>query len=128
FGHVYGASFETGQALVMHNYTKAVGFTGSFTGGRQLFDWANARKEPIPVFAEMSSVNPVFLLPGKIAADAENVALKYAASITTDAGQFCTNPGLLVGVESEGLCRFEATLAEAVAAVRPSAMLHEGIY
>ena len=66
FAHVHGASFEVGKALVEHTYTKAVGFTGSFVGGKQLFDWANQRKVPIPVFAEMSSINPVFLLPEKM--------------------------------------------------------------
>src|SRR5687768_4221728 len=66
FAHVHGVAFEVGQALVTHRHTKAVGFTGSFTGGKQLFDWANQRKEPIPVFSEMGSVNPVFLLPQKL--------------------------------------------------------------
>ena len=66
FAHVHGASFETGKALVTHPQTKAVGFTGSYTGGKQLFDWGNQRKEPIPVFAEMGSINPVFLLPEKL--------------------------------------------------------------
>ena len=65
FAHVHGVSFEVGKALVMHTHTKAVGFTGSFIGGKQLFDWANQRKEPIPVFSEMGSINPVFLLPEK---------------------------------------------------------------
>jgi len=63
FSHVHGAGFEVGKALVEHPHTRAVGFTGSFLGGRQLFDWANHRSKPIPVFAEMSSINPVFLLP-----------------------------------------------------------------
>jgi 2,5-dioxopentanoate dehydrogenase len=64
FAHVHGASFEVGKSLVMHPHTKAVGFTGSFQGGKALYDWANQRKEPIPVFAEMGSINPIFLLPG----------------------------------------------------------------
>ena len=66
FAHVHGAGFEIGKALVTHPYTKAVGFTGSYAGGKQLFDWGNQRKEPIPVFAEMGSINPVFLLPEKL--------------------------------------------------------------
>jgi alpha-ketoglutaric semialdehyde dehydrogenase len=66
FAHVHGVSFEVGQALVTHTHTKAVGFTGSYIGGKQLFDWANQRKEPIPVFAEMGSINPVFLLQEKL--------------------------------------------------------------
>src|SRR6188474_1010630 len=82
FAHVHGVSFEVGKALVMHPFTKAVGFTGSFIGGKQLFDWANQRKEPIPVFSEMGSVNPVFLLPGKLKASSADIAKMYAGSIT----------------------------------------------
>ena len=93
FAHVHGAGNEVGEALVKHPFTKAVGFTGSFFGGKQLFDWANQRKEPIPVFAEMSSINPVFLLPEKLKQSAADVAKMYAASITLGVGQFCTNPG-----------------------------------
>src|SRR6187551_2778919 len=66
FTHVHGVGNEVGEALIKHPFTKAVGFTGSFLGGKQLFDWANQRKEPIPVFSEMGSINPVFLLPGKL--------------------------------------------------------------
>jgi NADP-dependent aldehyde dehydrogenase len=74
FAHIHGASNEVGEALVKHPVVKAVGFTGSFAGGKQLFDWANQRKEPIPVFAEMSSINPVFLLPGKLSKSATETA------------------------------------------------------
>jgi NADP-dependent aldehyde dehydrogenase len=81
FAHVYGASFEVGKALVTHPLTKAVGFTGSYIGGKQLFDWGNQRKEPIPVFAEMGSINPVFLLPEKLRTAAADVAKMYAGSI-----------------------------------------------
>ena len=66
FAHIHGTGHEAGKSLVTHPYTKAVGFTGSYTGGKALFEWGNQRKEPIPVFAEMGSTNPVFLLPGKI--------------------------------------------------------------
>lgn len=106
FQHVYGQSFEVGKALVMHPYTKAVGFTGSYTGGKQLFDWANKHKEPIPVFAEMGSVNPVYLLPEKLNASATEIAAMYAASVTLGVGQFCTNPGLIIGIESDALKSF----------------------
>ena len=94
FTHIHGASFEVGKALIEHPYTKAVGFTGSLAGGKQLFDWANQRKEPIPVFAEMSSINPVFLLPEKMKTAAVDTAKAYAGSITLGVGQFCTNPVL----------------------------------
>ena len=127
FAHVHGQSFEVGRALVEHPYTKAVGFTGSLTGGKQLFDWANQRKEPIPVFAEMSSVNPVFLLPGKMSVSATEVAKQYAGSITLGVGQFCTNPGLLIGLEGADLDTFTETLASEIKTIAPAAMLHEGI-
>ncbi|WP_346238451.1 aldehyde dehydrogenase (NADP(+)) [Niabella insulamsoli] len=127
FSHVHGQSFEVGEALVNHRYTKAVGFTGSFTGGKQLFDWANQRKEPIPVFAEMSSINPVFLMPEKMAVAAAETARQYAGSITLGVGQFCTNPGLLIGVEGSDLDQFIAVLGAEVKTIAPAAMLHEGI-
>jgi len=127
FAHVHGAGFETGKTLVMHPHTKAVGFTGSYTGGKQLFDWGNQRKEPIPVFAEMGSVNPVFLLPEKLAASANEIATMYAGSITLGVGQFCTNPGIIIGIESEALKTFTSTLSEEIKKVAPAKMLHDGI-
>lgn len=127
FAHIHGASFETGKALVTHPLTKAVGFTGSLAGGKALFDLAAQRKEPIPVFAEMGSVNPVFLLPGKLRKDARQVAEMYATSITQGVGQFCTNPGLLFGIESEELQTFTTTLAAKLREATPGTMLHTGI-
>jgi NADP-dependent aldehyde dehydrogenase len=127
FQHVYGQSFEVGKALVMHPYTKAVGFTGSFTGGKQLFDWANQRKEPIPVFAEMGSVNPVYLLPEKLNTSSSEIASMYAASITLGVGQFCTNPGLIIGIESDALQTFIHDLGKAIQKITPAPMLHAGI-
>ena len=127
FAHIHGASFETGKALVTHPYTKAVGFTGSYTGGKQLFDWGNQRKEPIPVFAEMGSINPVFLLPEKLKIAAAEMAQLYAGSITLGVGQFCTNPGLIIGVESEALQIFMHDLGIAIQKITPASMLHPGI-
>lgn len=127
FAHVYGQSFEVGKALVMHPFTKAVGFTGSFSGGKQLFDWGNQRKEPIPVFAEMGSVNPVFLLPEKLQEAAAGIAKMYAGSITLGVGQFCTNPGLIIGLEGEALQRFIHDLGKEIQQIAPAAMLHTGI-
>lgn len=127
FTHVYGAGFETGKALVTHPHTKAVGFTGSYGGGKQLFDWANQRKEPIPVFAEMGSVNPVFLLPEKLASDPAGIATAYAGSITLGVGQFCTNPGLIIAIESDALKTFTHDLGKAIQKTTPAAMLHAGI-
>jgi NADP-dependent aldehyde dehydrogenase len=127
FAHVHGGGFEVGKALVMHPNTKAVGFTGSYIGGKQLFDWGNQRKEPIPVFAEMGSVNPVFLLPEKLNASAAEIATMYAGSITLGVGQFCTNPGIIIGLETECLNTFASTLVEEIKKVTPTKMLHEGI-
>ena len=126
FAHVYGAGIETGKALVMHQYTKAVGFTGSYAGGKQLFDWGNQRKEPIPVFAEMGSINPVFLLPEKLA-EASEIAKLFASSITLGVGQFCTKPGLIIGLESKALQTFIHDLGKAIQQIAPGPMLHPGI-
>lgn len=127
FQHVYGRSMEVGKTLIQHPHTKAVGFTGSYGAGKQLFDWANERNEPIPVFAEMGSVNPVFLLPEKLAAAATDIANMYAGSITLGVGQFCTNPGLIIGIESEALKTFTHDLGKAIQKIQPAPMLHAGI-
>ena len=128
FAHVHGADFEVSKALIEHPYTRAVGFTGSYLGGKQLFDWANQRPRPIPVFAEMGSVNPVFVMPEKLKESGDEVAKMYASSITLGVGQFCTNPGLIIGIESEGLHTFINKLGEAIKEVAPGLMLHPGIF
>lgn len=127
FQHVYGASFDIGKALVMHEYTKAVGFTGSFNGGKQLYDWAQQRTEPIPVFSEMGSINPVFILPEKMKSQPEWLAEQLAGSITLGVGQFCTNPGLIITTVSEGLDAFLGSLSARIQATAPAKMLHDGI-
>ena len=127
FVHVHGASFETGKALVSHPLVKAVGFTGSTSGGKALFDIAAQRPEPIPVFSEMGSINPVFLLPGKLHEAAKDVAAQYAASITLSVGQFCTNPGLLVGITGPELDTFRTELASLLSMIPGAPMLHPGI-
>jgi 2,5-dioxopentanoate dehydrogenase len=127
FTHIHGASFEIGKALVMHPRVKAVGFTGSTAGGKALFDWANQRPEPIPVFAEMGSTNPVFLLSGKLKESAPAVAAQYAGSITLGVGQFCTNPGLLIGVKGKELEVFLTELERGMARIPGAPMLHPGI-
>lgn len=127
FQHLHGAGFEVGQALVKHPLTRAVGFTGSLAGGKALFDIANQRPEPIPVFAEMSSINPVVLLPETLKREAEGTASKLAASITLGVGQFCTNPGLIIAIEGDALNRFMAALAAAIRSTAPGTMLHTGI-
>ncbi len=127
FQHIYGASFEVGKQLVQHPRSAAVGFTGSFSGGKQLFDWANQRPHPIPVFAEMGSINPIFLLPDHLQQQATVLAEKIAASVTLGVGQFCTNPGLLVAIASEGLEVFRSKLIECLRQTVPAEMLHGGI-
>ncbi len=128
FAHVFGKNFEIGKALVMHPHIKAVGFTGSLGGGKALFDLANQRPEPIPVFAEMGSINPVVLMPQKLATEAPSIAKLYAGSITQGVGQFCTNPGLILGIANPALDQFIETLAEEIRKIAPATMLHAGIY
>lgn len=128
FQHVYGASHAIGEALVKHDATKAVGFTGSFNGGMALFNWANQRKSPIPVFAEMGSVNPVYLLPQKLQADGSSLAKSLADSITLGVGQFCTNPGLIIGIKSNSLDLFISDLGKHLQETAVGNMLHEGIF
>ncbi len=127
FAEVRSDSVEGGQYLVSHPLVKAVGFTGSFAGGKALYDLAAKRPEPIPVFAEMGSVNPVFLLPQKLENAAEDMAKQYAASLTLGVGQFCTNPGILVVPNHHHLHRFFAVLQEQVSGTAPAPMLHNGI-
>lgn len=126
FSVLYGSGVTVGGALVQHPAIKAVGFTGSHKGGRALMDLAAARPEPIPVYAEMSSINPVAILPGAIAERAAALAEGFYQSLTLGVGQFCTNPGLLLlpkGAESE----FIAALKEKIAAAPTGTMLNAGI-
>ncbi|MCI0751999.1 MAG: aldehyde dehydrogenase (NADP(+)), partial [Flammeovirgaceae bacterium] len=127
FYHVHGESFEVGKQLVKHPLVKAVGFTGSFAGGKALFDLANQRHEPIPVYAEMGSINPVFIFPDALKNRKGKIAEMYANSITQSVGQFCTNPGLLLGVKGNDLSDFSNQLSELMSQVDPAPMLHEGI-
>ena len=127
FEHVYGASFEVGKTLVMHPKTAAVGFTGSLAGGKALFDLANQRPVPIPVFSEMGSTNPVFLLPDSLLQNTEKLAKMYGGSITGSMGQFCTKPGLIFGIDSPELDGFISMLSSEITAVQPVPMLSMGI-
>jgi len=127
FSNLNSAGIEVGQHLVAHSKVKAVGFTGSIRGGRALFDIAGKRKEPIPVFAEMGSINPVIITQRALENRAEEIASTYAQSITLGTGQFCTNPGLLVAIESEELTNFTKDLGSKTAAIAPQPMLHPNI-
>lgn len=128
FSMVHGASNEVGLALVNHPFIKAVGFTGSFRGGKALFDAAVRRPEPIPVYAEMGSVNPVFVLPGAMQQQAESIARGLAASVSLGTGQFCTNPGLVVLLDTPGAGAFTEALAHALRDSPTGVMLNAGIH
>ncbi len=127
FSNLNSSGIEVGVQLVSHLKVKAVGFTGSIQGGRALLDLAAQREEPIPVFAEMGSVNPVVLLPGALKERGEKLAKQYAGSVTLGTGQFCTNPGLLLGIKGEELERFIQDLAQSIVEIEPSIMLHPNI-
>ena len=127
FSNLNSSGIEVGVALVKHPDVKAVGFTGSIRGGRALFDLASQREEPIPVFAEMGSVNPVVVMPEAVQKRGGTLANTYAGSITLGSGQFCTNPGLLLGIKGDALTHFIKNLSDAIVKIEPSCMLHPNI-
>ena len=127
FSNLNSSGIEVGQQLITHPKVKAVGFTGSINGGRALLDLASKRDEPIPVFAEMGSINPVIILPKALENRQAAIAKTYANSITLGTGQFCTNPGLLLGVKSESLTSFINNVSEEIIKINPSCMLHPNI-
>ena len=128
FSSLIGEGSQLGQQLVKHGQIKAVGFTGSFRGGMALLKAAvNEREEPIPVYAEMSSINPVLVLPNKIKQDVDAVASQLSASITLGVGQFCTNPGLVYILRDENTDAFIQSLAKALQQVLPATMLNQTI-
>ena len=124
---LYGLGPELGTALVTDPRIKAVGFTGSRSGGMALISAAATRPEPIPVYAEMSAINPVFLLPGALAEGAADLGRAFVGSLTLGSGQFCTNPGLVIAVDGPDLDTFAAAAGDAVAGTAPTAMLTPGI-
>jgi NADP-dependent aldehyde dehydrogenase len=128
FSMLIGEGRVAGQALAAHPAIKAVGFTGSRQGGLALVRTANARHEPIPVYAEMSSINPVFMLPGALAAGGAKLAQGFVDSLTLGVGQFCTNPGLVIGLAGPDLDAFGAAAADALGAKGAGTMLTAGIH
>ncbi|MEO6718070.1 MAG: aldehyde dehydrogenase (NADP(+)) [Novosphingobium sp.] len=128
FSFLPGHSNTLGGALVADPRIKAVGFTGSRSGGLALVDIASRRAEPIPVYAEMSSINPVVLMPAALAARAEALGTAFVGSLTLGAGQFCTNPGLVIAIDGPDLDRFVTAAEAALAVVEPPAMLTPGIH
>jgi len=127
FSFLNDSGFRVGTQLVTHPDVKSVAFTGSLAGGKALFDLANNRKEPISVFAEMGSTNPVFILPDKMKGNTEELASGLAGSITLGIGQFCTNPGLVITVENDALDSFINSLATHIQKSDPGKMLNRGI-
>ncbi|MDK8871055.1 aldehyde dehydrogenase (NADP(+)) [Paracoccus sp. SSJ] len=127
FSMIFAEDRAVAQALVADPRIKAVGFTGSRTAGTAFMKIAAARPEPIPVYAEMSSINPVLLLPAALAARGAQIGTAFAASLTMGAGQFCTNPGLILVIEGEGLDDFLAAAIRAITKAAPATMLTPGI-
>lgn len=127
FALVLGAGNAVGEALVAHPSIKAVGFTGSRGGGIALMNIAARRREPIPVYAEMSSINPCFVLPGALAARAEAVANGFVESLTLGVGQFCTNPGLVVILDGPHRQAFIDAASKALEKKGAQTMLTAGI-
>ncbi|SNZ00802.1 aldehyde dehydrogenase (NADP(+)) [Flagellimonas pacifica] len=127
FSMVHGASIDVGQAVVRHPFIKAIGFTGSFRGGKSLFDEAARREEPIPVYAEMGSTNPVFVLPGALKENHQALAEGLSGSVQLGVGQFCTNPGLTIVPEQEEGSLFENILKESISDAESATMLTESI-
>ncbi|WP_405203441.1 aldehyde dehydrogenase (NADP(+)) [Dokdonia sp. LLG6352-1] len=127
FSNLNSSGKEVGEQLVKHKDIAAVGFTGSHRAGRALYNIAAARETPIPVFAEMGSINPVVITQQAISKRAAQIAETYAASITQGVGQFCTNPGLIITVKSEETTHFIEILAKHLEATPDGCMLHTRI-
>ena len=126
FSHLGGESHQIGTQLVRHPLIKGVGFTGSFTGGKALYDLAQKRSEPIPVFAEMGSINPIFILENKLKTD-ENLAADLSVSITLGTGQFCTNPGIIVICDSSNESSLVEEIKNKMATMELPPMVHSNI-
>ena len=129
FSMLHGRGVQVGASLVEHPVVQAVAFTGSLRGGRALFDLASARPQPIPVYAEMGSINPVLMLPGAIAEDGPGLATTLASSLTLGVGQFCTNPGLVITLcdDDASYGVFVDALREQLAQAPAGVMLNPGI-
>lgn len=127
FSLIQGCAFDLGASLVEHPDIKAVAFTGSHEGGRAIFNRASSRPEPIPVYAEMGSVNPVFLLPEALRDGACLLANGFFESVTLGVGQFCTSPGLVFAFRGPDLETFAQKVAKLFSQKPPEVMLHAGI-
>ncbi|RYH02547.1 aldehyde dehydrogenase (NADP(+)) [Salipiger sp. IMCC34102] len=127
FSLIQGGKRDVGTALVQHPLIKAVGFTGSLSGGRALFDLCAQRDEPIPFFGELGSVNPMFCLPAAMGARAQELGTGWAGSLTMGAGQFCTNPGIAVVLDGGDADAFRDAAKAALQDMAPQTMLTDGI-
>lgn len=128
FSNLNSSGIEVGQQLVSHPSIKGVGFTGSIAGGTALGKLACDREEPIPVFAEMGSINPVVILPSALKKDIGHWSKAYAESISLGTGQFCTSPGIVLGIKSAPLHNFIANLGDQLLKIEPGLMLHPRIH
>lgn len=128
FQMVQGTGVAVGMAIVEHPQIKAIGFTGSYRGGKAIYDAAVRRPEPIPVYAEMGSTNPVFFLPAILKQKGLDLAKAYVDSVTLGVGQFCTNPGLAIVKQSDGGDAFISQARLAMTQTKPTPMLTKGIY
>jgi alpha-ketoglutaric semialdehyde dehydrogenase len=126
FSNLQSRGISLGEQLVQHPLIKGVGFTGSRKAGLALFRLGQQRPEPIPVFAEMGSINPVVVLPSALE-ESKGWAKAYAQSVTLGTGQFCTNPGLILGIGGPDWDRFVASLSREIRQVPASCMLHQGM-
>src|SRR5882672_392142 len=127
FSMIHGANHDLNLRLVKHPHTKAAGFTGSLKGGRALFDAAASRPDPIPVYAEMGSVNPVFILPGALRERGDAIAEGLKGSVTMGNGQFCTKPGVVLAFDDPALNRFIEIMKGLMSQQPPGTLLHPGI-
>ena len=127
FSLIQGDGHNFGASLVQHPLIKAVGFTGSLGGGRALFDLCAQRPEPIPFFGELGSVNPMFILPEALMARGKDIAAGWAGSLTMGAGQFCTNPGIVILLDGPDADAFTKTATDALSSVGAQTMLTDGI-
>lgn len=128
FSSLIGKGNHLGKELAMHPGIKAIGFTGSQAGGKAIYNFGTTRKNPIPVFAEMGSVNPVLLFPDALNKNRSKIVRDYVKSITQDMGQFCTNPGLIIGIKNRTMECFIEELGEKIRKKMSETMLSETIW
>lgn len=128
FQQINAESFEISKKLVENEFVKAVGFTGSIKGGNAILAYINERKEPIPLFAEMGSTNPILVFQDALEQNSEEIAKKLVDSFTFSAGQFCTSPGIVVCQKSESTNQFIDILVRLTKAIDAQRMLHPRIF